>query len=310
MTTTVLADGLQLLLLLAGLGAARLPLLELAPAVYALLARSLPGLLVLALALAHLELLVLAALLAAFLLHLRLQLAAAALLIVDKHVLRLVGPLLTEVVGAHLGAVGRPLVLAHQQRARGGDGLVQRRPVLLIHQLRLRLLEPVEGVGRLRVLGLVRVDQERLLAVRVLDVQLGHARLQTEHRIPSNPDRVSPEHTATPLYGKRARSRVGRKAKRIEAEGVQDSIDLGILLGLLALPFEDIKGIPCIDWRVFFNRHRFLALNSVDEHNTGVRDFDLVARNPRGGCLVSASFGSPGPTPAVLVRVLEGPARV
>jgi hypothetical protein len=175
------ADGLQLLLLLlAVVSAGQLALLELAPAVYALVAGGLPVLLVLALALAGLELLLGAALLAAFLLHLGLHLALAAHLVVDEDLAGLVAPLAGEGLGLELGAVDGPLVLADQQHARVGDGLVEPLPVLLVHQLRLRLLQAVERVRRQGVFGLVRVDQQRLLPVRELDVGLGDTRLQVE----------------------------------------------------------------------------------------------------------------------------------
>jgi hypothetical protein len=71
--------------------------------------------------------------------------------------------------------------------------------VLLVHELRLRLLQPVEGVRGARVLGLVRVDEEGLLAVADLDVALGDARLQVEDGV------------------------------GVEAEGLEDAVDLGIL---------------------------------------------------------------------------------
>ena len=189
-TALPLPNGLYLFLLLllvrlsasttATAGGGRLAFMKGAPAADALVTRGLPVLVVLALALAHLRLLVLLALLAPFLLHLGLHLPPTALLVVDEHLAGLVAPLLGEQVRLELLAVDRQLLLAEEQHARVGNGLVEALAVLLVHELRLRLLEPVKGVGRERVLALVRVDEERLFAVRDFDVGLGDAGLEVE----------------------------------------------------------------------------------------------------------------------------------
>jgi hypothetical protein len=59
--------------------------------------------------------------------------------------------------------------------------------VLLVHELRLGLLQAVEGVGRARVLGLVGVDEQRLLAVDVLDVTVWDAGLQAQDGVGVQP---------------------------------------------------------------------------------------------------------------------------
>lgn len=142
------ANGLELLLLLpAAVGAAGLPLLELSPAVDPNISRSLPVLLVLPLALPLLDLLLLAPLLPSLLLHLCLHLSPPPLLVLDEHELGLVRPEALELVGARLGAVGRPLLLAHEQGAGVGDGLVKLLPMLLVQELGLGLLETVKGIG-------------------------------------------------------------------------------------------------------------------------------------------------------------------
>jgi hypothetical protein len=187
------ADWLELLfLLLVGpVTAVGLALLELSPAINALVACGLPVLLVLALALALLDLFILAALFTALLLHLGLGLPAPALLVVDEHHLGLVGPLAVKVVSLELGTVDRPLVLPDQQHASIRNGLVKPLAVLLVHQLRLRLLESVKGLGRERVPGFVRVDQQRFLPVYVLDVGFGHARLQAKDGVAAPDAQVS-----------------------------------------------------------------------------------------------------------------------
>jgi len=55
--------------------------------------------------------------------------------------------------------------------------------VLLVHELGLRLLQPVEGVGRLGVAGLVRVDEEGFFAVADLDVGFGDAGIEVQDGI-------------------------------------------------------------------------------------------------------------------------------
>lgn len=144
----------------------------------------------LALALALIDLLLLALLLAALLLHLGLELAAAAVLVVNEDLAGLDAPLGGELGRLELGGVDGPLVLADEQHAGVGNGLVEAGAVLLVHELRLRLLEPVKGVGRLRVPRLVRVDEQRLFAVRVLDVRIGHTWVQVQYGVGVKPERL------------------------------------------------------------------------------------------------------------------------
>lgn len=195
------ADGLDFLLLLSRLATARFPFLKLPPRVNSLIPCGLPVLLMLPLPLPLFDLLVLFLLLSALLLHLGLHLSSSPLLVVNKHHLGLVRPQLLEVVVRllDLGRVDGPLVVAHHQHPRVRDRLVQQRAVFLVRQLRLRLLEPVEGVGRPGVPGLVRVDQQGLFAVDDLDVRLRHAGLEAEDGV------------------------------GIEAERLENAVDLGIL---------------------------------------------------------------------------------
>jgi len=176
-------DGLEFLFLLLVGPVTGLGLLKLTPAVDALVARGFPVLLMLALALPHLQLLVLLTLFATFLLHLGFHLAAAAVLVIDEDLGALFGPFALKLGGLELGAIHGPLVLADQQHAGVGNGLVEPLAVFLIHQLRLGLLEPVEGVRRQGVLGLVWMDEEGLLAIRVLDVGLGDAGFEAQDGI-------------------------------------------------------------------------------------------------------------------------------
>lgn len=97
--------------------------------------------------------------------------------------LRLLAPLDGKLVRDKLRVVDGPLLLADQQHARVGDGLVQPLAQLLVHQHVLRLLEPVKGVGRLRVGRLVRMDQQRDAPVLRFDVGFGHAGLEVEDGI-------------------------------------------------------------------------------------------------------------------------------
>jgi hypothetical protein len=50
--------------------------------------------------------------------------------------------------------------------------------MLLVHQLRLRFLEPVEGIGRKRIFRFVRMDQEGFDPVAFLDVGFWDSGLQ------------------------------------------------------------------------------------------------------------------------------------
>lgn len=72
---------------------------------------------------------------------------------------------------------------------------------LLIHQHRLRLLQSIERIGRLRVARLVWVDEEGFDAVAFLDVGLGNAWVEVEHGV------------------------------RVEFEGFEDTVDFGVLDG-------------------------------------------------------------------------------
>ena len=198
------ADRLKLLFLFL-IRIARFPLLECAPAIDALVPRLLPVLFVLALALALLQLLVRLPLLATFLLHLRFQLSAPSLLVLDQHELGLVLPLLLELGRLELRAVDRPLVLADQKHACVCDRFVQRLSVLLVHQLRLCFFEAIERLGGERVFGLVGMDQEGLFAVADLDVGFGHAWLEAEDCI------------------------------GVEPEGFEDTVYFGILFGFKLL---------------------------------------------------------------------------
>jgi hypothetical protein len=50
--------------------------------------------------------------------------------------------------------------------------------MLLVHQLRLRFLESVKGIGSEWILRLVRMDQEGFYAVAFLDVGFWNSGLQ------------------------------------------------------------------------------------------------------------------------------------
>lgn len=146
-----------------------------------------------------LQLLLFLLLLPSFLLHLRLHLSTPARLIVYEYPLRLLPPVLRELLRLQLGAVDGPFVLPDEQHARVSDGFVEPLAMLFIHKFGLRFLEAVEGVGRLWILGLVGMDQEGFGAVTFLDVGVGNAGLEVEHSV------------------------------CVETEGFQDTCDLGIL---------------------------------------------------------------------------------
>ena len=75
---------------------------------------------------------------------------------------------------------------ADQQHARICDGFIEALAVLLVHELRLSFLQPVERIGCLGVLGLIRMDQEGFDAIAFLDVGLGHTGLEVENCIALN----------------------------------------------------------------------------------------------------------------------------
>lgn len=167
-----LADGLELLLLLRP---ATLPLLKISPAVDPRISRSLPVLIMLPLPLPLLELLILLALFPALLLHLRFHLPPPSVLVVNENLPRLVTPLLGKFICLQLRGVDCPFILADKEHAGVGNGFVQALTVLLIHQLSLSLLQPVEGIWSLRILCFIGMDEERFLAISDLDVGFWNA---------------------------------------------------------------------------------------------------------------------------------------
>lgn len=165
-----------------------------------------------------LQLLILLLLLPPLLLHLRLQLAPAPVLVVDEHLARLVAPLLREIVGLDLRGVDGPFIVAEEEHTCVGDGFIEALAMLLVHKLCLGFLEAVEGVGCERVLCFIGMNEERFLAVGDLDVGFGDAWLQVE-------DGVAVEMGQCEVTIGSWESQV----LRIKPEGLQDSVDLGIL---------------------------------------------------------------------------------
>ena len=151
---------LQLLLLLLDRLRIGLLLLKVPPAADPLVPRRLPLLLIVSLTLPLIQLLLLLTLLPPLLLHLRLHLPHAPLLIIHQHPLDLLAPLDLELVALQVLTIiiDVPFLLADEQLARVGYGFVEAFARLLVCQLRVCFLQPVEGIGGFGVLGLVRVD--------------------------------------------------------------------------------------------------------------------------------------------------------
>lgn len=55
--------------------------------------------------------------------------------------------------------------------------------LLLVCERGFSLLQPVKGLRRRRVLGLVRMDEERFLAIGYLDIGIGDTRLEVKYSI-------------------------------------------------------------------------------------------------------------------------------
>lgn len=178
------ADGLELLLLLLLVWLVScFALVKLTPTTDAFVARSLPVLVVLSLALALLHLLLLFPLLAALLLHLRLQLPPSALLIIHEHNLCLFAPLFGKVVCFEFLAVDRPLVVADQQHAGVGNSFVEPLAVLLVHEFGLGFFQPVKSFRGEYILALVGMDEKGLFAICNFDVGFWDAWLEIENSI-------------------------------------------------------------------------------------------------------------------------------
>jgi len=158
-------------------------LLEVSPAPNALVSSALPALLMLSLSLTSLEFLISLLLLSTLFLHLRLHLPSSPMLIVNQHHLSLLSPVLGKLLRLHLLTIYCPLILADQQHACISDCFVQPLAVLLIHQLCLCLLEPVERIRGRGVLGLIGMDQERFRAVAFLDIRFRYSRLEVQDSI-------------------------------------------------------------------------------------------------------------------------------
>lgn len=169
-----------LLFLLPALGLRLLALRKVPPAADPLLPCLLPRIIVFALPLPFSSFLVLFLLLAALLAHLRFHLALLAHLVVTNHPDSFLAPFLPELLGAGFFVVGGEFLFAHKQHAGVGNVFVEFGAEFLVEEHGLRFLEPVEGIGRERVFGLVRMDEEGLGAVDFLDVGLGDTWLEAE----------------------------------------------------------------------------------------------------------------------------------